>query len=157
MQKIEQEPEQPKRRGNPAWLPGVSQNPAGKESKAARQARRDAIIASWAEPYGGMGTLRPAELELLRQGAELAMRKPRRSEDAVRNANSLSRILAQVGFVDKRNPPREPAEPAPAAPAEAAGESAIERLHALIEESQNEREQVRAAAGILKAADDGQS
>jgi hypothetical protein len=108
-----QEAEQPKpRRGNPNWAAGTSQNPAGKESKAARQARREAIIREWAEPFvGGMAMLQPAELALLHQAAELVLRNPRMrtAEDAVRCANTVSRILAQVGFVDRR--PREPLDP----------------------------------------------
>jgi hypothetical protein len=86
---------------NPKWLPGVSQNPHGRESKATRMARRDAILAEWAAPYGGVVALRPAELDLLRQAAELVLIRPRTAEDKVRAANTVSKILAQVGFVDK--------------------------------------------------------
>jgi hypothetical protein len=94
--------------GNPNWLPGTSQNPAGKESNAKRHARREAIIAKWAEPFGGAATLSPAERDLLHQAADLVLRKPHNAEDAVRIANTVSKILAQVGFVDKRTRRREP-------------------------------------------------
>src|SRR5262245_46654272 len=110
MEMTEQESEHKRSRGNPNWVPGVSQNPAGRESKAVRLARRDAIIAGWAEPFGGVTVLRSAELELLRQAAELSMCRPRNAEDRVRHANTISKILAQVGFVDKRHR-REPDPP----------------------------------------------
>jgi hypothetical protein len=104
MQTTEQEREQSRGRrgGNPSWVRGVSQNPRGRETKAEREARRDAIIAAWAEPFGGVAVLRSAELELLRQGAELSMCRPRNAEDRVRHANTISKIMVLVGFVDNR-------------------------------------------------------
>jgi hypothetical protein len=111
MQTAEQKPKQAKPRGgNPNWARGVSQNPRGRETKAEREARRDAIIAAWADPFGGVAVLRSAELTLLREAAELSMCKPRNSEDRVRHANTISKILAQVGFVGKRDRRRQ-AEP----------------------------------------------
>jgi hypothetical protein len=111
MQTAEQKPKQAKPRGgNPNWVRGVSQNPRGRETKAEREARRDAIIAAWADPFGGVAVLRSAELTLLREAAEVSMCKPRNSEDRVRHANTISKILAQVGFVDKRRC-REPERP----------------------------------------------
>jgi hypothetical protein len=71
LQSAKQEPQQDKPRGNPRWVKGVSQNPRGRESKAARLARREATIARWAEPFGGVATLKPAEVDLLHQAAEL--------------------------------------------------------------------------------------
>jgi hypothetical protein len=108
LQGEKQETEQ--KRGNPRWVKGVSQNPRGRESKAARQARREAVIAAWAEPYGGVAALKPAELDLLYQAAELSLVRPRTVEDQVRVANTISKILAQVGFADKHRK-REPAGP----------------------------------------------
>ena len=99
------------KRGNPAWGKGVSGNPRGRESKAARLARREAVIAAWAEPYGGIATLKPAELDLLHQAAELSLMRPRTVEDQVRVANTISKILAQVGFADKRRTREPPSAP----------------------------------------------
>src|SRR5262249_2893078 len=84
------------------WPKGVSGNPRGRESKATRRARCEGIIAAWAEPFGGITTLKPAELDLLRQAAELSLMRPRTVEDQGRVANTISKILAQVGFADKR-------------------------------------------------------
>src|SRR5262249_19838399 len=95
------------------YKPGVSGHPAGKESKAARTARRDAIMTAWAQPHGGLAVLTPAELELLRIAAELSMCRPRNAEDRVRHANSISRILAQVGFTDRGRRRAEPEPPSP--------------------------------------------
>jgi hypothetical protein len=80
----------------------VSPNPRGRESKASRLARREAIIAEWCEPHGGIAVLKPAERDLLHQAAELSLMRPRTVEDQVRVANTISKILAQVGFADKR-------------------------------------------------------
>jgi hypothetical protein len=107
MQIAEQRAEQ-RKRGNPNWLPGVSGNPAGR-SKAARQARLDALVAEWSEPFGGVVRLSPAERLLAYQAAALALRRPARVEDAVRVTNAISKIFAQIGFADKRRR-REPEE-----------------------------------------------
>jgi hypothetical protein len=72
MQVTEQERKQAKPRGgNPKWVPGRSQNPKGRESKAQRHARRERIIEEWCKPHGGLAALRPAELMLLHEAAEL--------------------------------------------------------------------------------------
>jgi hypothetical protein len=89
--------------GNPNWKRGESAYPYGRESNAARQARRDALIAEWAAPHGGVATLRPAELSLLNQAAELMLRpQPRKVDGQVRIANSVSRIIKQVFGSDAR-------------------------------------------------------
>jgi len=93
------------------WRPGQSGNPRGRESKASRLARREATIARWAEPYGGVAELKPAELDLLHQAAELSLMRPRTVEDQVRVANTISKILAQVGFADKRRKREPPSAP----------------------------------------------
>jgi hypothetical protein len=108
--------------------PGVSGYPHGRESKAARTARRERLISRWCEPYGGISALEPAELDLLHQAAELHLRniRARKAEDAVRIANCISKILAQVGLVN-REQPREQVEVEPEpVPAESAREQ-IER------------------------------
>lgn len=84
------------------WRPGQSGNPRGRESKVSRLARREAIIARWVEPYGGIVALKPAELDLLHQAAELSLMRPRTVEDQTRAANTISKILAQCGLADKR-------------------------------------------------------
>lgn len=96
------------RGGNARWRPGQSGNPSGR-SKAAWQARLDALVTEWSEPFGGMAKLTPAERLLVYQAAALALRRPARAEDAVRITNTISKIFAQVGFADKRRR-REPEE-----------------------------------------------
>jgi len=69
------------------------------------------IIGRWTEPHGGVAALRPAELDLLHQAAELSLMRPRTVEDQVRVANTISKILAQVGFADKRRKREPPSAP----------------------------------------------
>jgi hypothetical protein len=87
---------------------GQSGNPAGSLSRAAKLARRDALIAEWTRDIGGEGALSAVELDLVRKAAELMMLRSSKAEDAVRVANSVSKILAQVGLVDRRGKKREP-------------------------------------------------
>jgi hypothetical protein len=118
--------------------PAVSGYPHGRESKAARTARRERLISRWCEPYGGVSALVPAELDLLHQAAELALRnvRARTAEDAVRIANCISKIMAQVGLVN-RDQPREPAEVVePERPPEV---SAREMINAAIAEAEAKR------------------
>jgi hypothetical protein len=106
------------RRGNPDWKPGVSANPAGKESRAARRARIEIIVAEWARPFGGIGVLAPAELMLARKAAELSLCRPKRAEDTIRYCNTVGRLLAQCGLANKHErEPIEPEETPPSAPA----------------------------------------
>src|SRR5438128_6524854 len=86
------------KRGNPNWRPGISGNPRGAESRAARQARIVARVAEWAAEWGGVEKLSAIERDLLRRAAELELIRPRRHEDAVRVANTISKLLAQTGF-----------------------------------------------------------
>jgi hypothetical protein len=112
MQAAEQEPSKSKRPGNPNWVKGTSQNPAGKEGKAARRVRLEAIVAEWCEPIGGVSNLRSAEYALLIRTAEMMIYRPkqRTAEDEVRVVNTISRVLTQVGLIDKRRK-REAAKP----------------------------------------------
>jgi hypothetical protein len=80
------------------WLPGRSGNPTGR-SRAVKLARRDALIAEWTKDIGGEGALSAVELDLVRKAAELMLLRATRAEDAVRIANSVSKILAQVGLI----------------------------------------------------------
>src|SRR5262249_32603079 len=100
--------------GNPSWPKGVSGNPAGRESKVARTARIEKICKEWCAPFGGRGVLRPAELALLKTAAELSLHCPRRHEDVIRYANTISRIMAQCGLANKHE--REPIEEEPPQP-----------------------------------------
>jgi len=111
-----QDQRKPSRQG---FQPGVSGNPKGSESKAERHARREALIRQWTEPFGGMASLQAAEIDLLHQAAELALRKyPRR--EAVRVANTISKILAQCGLVaGYTGRRRRRSEPQPASPFDA--------------------------------------
>jgi hypothetical protein len=138
MQDAEQAGEQSRRLGNPSWTPGVSQNPAGRESKAQRRERIERIVAGWCEPFGGPSILQPAEYALLRTAAELTLHRPRRHEDAVRYANTISRILAQCGLANKheRQPIEEPYEPPAKSAADIIGEH-LDRLQREREEAQS--------------------
>ncbi len=101
-QTTEQGTEQ-RRVGNPAWVRGRSANPRGRESKAARMSRRDRLIEEWTADIGGPASLTAAEIALLSQAAELAMApSPRTHEDRIRYANTIAKILRQVGLVDRR-------------------------------------------------------
>jgi hypothetical protein len=91
-----------KRVGNPNWRRGMSANPAGRETKAARQARLDAVVTGWAEPFGGVAALKRVELDLLYRAAALQLRRPNTAEDEVRITRAISMILKQVGLVDRR-------------------------------------------------------
>jgi hypothetical protein len=108
----EQERKQAKPRGgNPNWVPGRSQNPKGRESKAQRHARRERIIEEWCKPHGGLAALRPAELMLLHEAAELMLVRVRNSVEQLRRARMISAIMQQVGFVGKRDRRRQPEPP----------------------------------------------
>jgi hypothetical protein len=111
VQTTEQKTDQPR----PAHLyrPGQSGNPRGRESAASRQARRDALMALWAEPVGGLSMLKPAELGLLQRAADLYLKPLRRGEDPVRSLNTVSKILALIGLVDRRRKRERPATPNP--------------------------------------------
>jgi hypothetical protein len=86
----------------------MSGNPRGRETKAQRQAKLDAIVADWCAPYGGVASLKPAEKALAYRAAEMSLRRPARNEDMTRTANAIARILHQCGLVDRRRR-REPA------------------------------------------------
>jgi hypothetical protein len=94
------------------WPGGTSGNPRGGESKAAREARISAIVADWTRPYGGPSNLPPANVLLLRRAADLSLQRPRRIDEQVRPANSISKLMAQAGIASCREPPFEPLEQA---------------------------------------------
>ncbi len=104
MQSASQSPAQPPETERKPWQykRGQSGNSFGSLSRAAQAQRRDALVAEWTREIGGPGSLTAAELALLHQAAELVLCRPRTAEDRVRCANLVSRIMAQVGLVDRR-------------------------------------------------------
>jgi hypothetical protein len=61
-------------------------------------------VADWCQPIGGVSALRSAERALLHRCAEMLLFRPRRRtcEDEVRIVNTISKVLGQVGLIDKR-------------------------------------------------------
>jgi hypothetical protein len=95
-----QEGRQSRPPGNPRWTKGVSGNPAGAESKAARRARIDQLVNEWA----GETVLKSVERDLLRRAAELFLySKPKTIEDQARIANTIGRLVAQAGLANARH------------------------------------------------------
>lgn len=78
------------------WRPGVSGNPGGRESKAARLARRDALVVELAGDYGGLDGLSVGDRLQLQIAADLMMRRPKDGDDHVRIANAVARILDKL-------------------------------------------------------------
>jgi hypothetical protein len=110
MQSSEQAIEQPRRQSY-GFKPGQSGNPAGRESKTAREARITGIIAEWTAPYGGVAMFNAAEHALLQQAVELSLRRTRAWHDQVKVARTVSKLLMQLGIATGRK--REIAEPGP--------------------------------------------
>src|SRR5262245_40114310 len=79
--------------GNPKWLPGVSQNPRGRESKAQRQVRIENKARELAVEFGGFEAMSAVDQVLLTQAAIVLLRRPKSAEDVVRCANSVQRLL----------------------------------------------------------------
>ncbi len=90
------------------FAPGASGNPLGRESRAAKLARRDARAAELAAEFGGLDALTAVERVMIQQAAELLLGNPRSAEDKVRYANTIARLL---GAVRKRRGEREPHVP----------------------------------------------
>ena len=84
----------------------MSGNPDGRERIAQRRERIAAKVEGWIAELGGK--VGAAEREMLQRAAELSMHKPRRNEDAVRTANTISKLLAQAGFHRHRRRKEEP-------------------------------------------------
>jgi hypothetical protein len=92
----------PKRRcGNPAWgvagVTGVSGNPAGGLSRAAKQTRRDRLVAQIAADLaGGIEALSFTDKLLLGKAADLLMSQPKVHVDRTRSLNTAARIIEMV-------------------------------------------------------------
>jgi hypothetical protein len=96
MQKQQQAPEQKaKREYN--FKPGRSGNPAGRLSNAAQMARVQTKARELAVEFGGLESLSAAKRALIEQAAMLLIRRPRTSEDVVRHANAVTKILRTIG------------------------------------------------------------
>jgi hypothetical protein len=89
-----EKPEQERRRGNPAWRPGVSANPRGRPSAAEKRAMIDAKARELSE--GQFDRLGARDRELLMQAAALLIGRPRKREDMIRRANAVTRLLTHV-------------------------------------------------------------
>jgi hypothetical protein len=65
---------------------GRSGNPAGRETRAQRQARIDALAAELAQEFGGLAALTACDRVLIGQAAQLLLRRPKGHSDVVRVA-----------------------------------------------------------------------
>jgi hypothetical protein len=88
----------PKRRsGNPAWVKGVSGNPAGGVSRAVKQARRDRLVAQIAgDLAGGLEALTFTDRLLLDKAVDLLVAHPKTNVDRTRAINTAARIIERV-------------------------------------------------------------
>jgi hypothetical protein len=125
MEQITEQGGDQKRRGNPNWVPGVSANPRGRLTAAAKQERIERKAAELAAEFGGLGALSACEKVMLEQAAALLLRRPRSSEDVVRVANAIGRIL---GSLTKHRKPIEQGTDLRAYLAEAAARHADEAV-----------------------------
>jgi hypothetical protein len=92
--------------GRGGFQPGISGNPAGSESAAARRARVAAKVETWVQELGDK--VGAVERDLLQRAAEMSLLRPRRHEDLVRVTNTISKLLAQAGFRKDRPRKRKP-------------------------------------------------
>ena len=87
------------------FQPGVSGNPRGKNS------RRDAVadkVEEWTAYHGGLAAFSAAEIDLLRQAANLCLMRVRGAEERIRAAGKVAAILARLGLIVRRGGRREP-------------------------------------------------
>jgi hypothetical protein len=75
---------------------GQSGNPAGRPSRAKRQARIEAKARELAAEFGGWDGLSTVDRVYVEQAAALLIRRPHSAEDAVRCANAVGRLLSAV-------------------------------------------------------------
>jgi hypothetical protein len=98
----EEQPNEQRPRRPYGFQPGQSGNPAGRESKTAREARIAGIIAEWTAPYGGAAAFNAAEHALLQQAVELSLRRTRTWHDQLKVARTVSKLLLQLGIATGR-------------------------------------------------------
>jgi hypothetical protein len=86
---------EPRRRGNPAFVPG---NRLGRPrpTKAEKLARLEAKLRELAARFGGVEVLDAIDLERLRLAAELLVRRPPKTVDATRCINTADRLIRAV-------------------------------------------------------------
>jgi hypothetical protein len=104
MQSAEQQTEQ-RERPRHGFQPGQSGNPRGKNS------RRDAVadkVEEWTAHHGGLAAFNAAEIDLLRQAANLCLTRVRGAEERIRAAGKVAAILARLGLIVRRGGRREP-------------------------------------------------
>jgi hypothetical protein len=83
--------------GNPAWTKGVSGNPAGGESKAVKQARRDRLVEKIAiDLAGGIEALTFTDKLLLDKAVDLLVGQPKVNVDRTRSLNTATRVIETV-------------------------------------------------------------
>lgn len=78
------------------FRPGNNANPAGRMTKAERQARIQATARRLAREFGGLSKLSAIDRVRIEQVAVLLERKPRSHEDRTRAVNAINRLLASV-------------------------------------------------------------
>src|SRR5436190_16843980 len=83
-------------------------NPNGRPTNAARDAAVADIVRIWTAPYGGPEALPPVNLALARAAADLSLRRIRKVEDQIRQANVLSKLISQAGLASARGETLQP-------------------------------------------------
>ena len=92
----------PKRRcGNPAWgvsgVTGISGNPAGGLSKAAKQSRRDRLVAQMAvDLVGSVEALAFTDRLLLDKAVELLMGQRKSTRERTQALNMAARVVESI-------------------------------------------------------------
>jgi hypothetical protein len=103
MQQTDQQVKQQRVYGRPFGR-GRSGNPFGRTSNAMQRAEVEAKARELAIEFGGFEALSIAKRELLMQAAMLLLRRPKTSEDVVRHANAVTKILRAIGLKPGNKP-----------------------------------------------------
>jgi hypothetical protein len=108
MQQTEQQSQQQSKRlggtSGKGFMPGRSGNRLGRMSNAAQRAAVEAKARELAIEFGGFESLSVVKRELLIQAAQLLLRRPKTSEDVVRHANAVTKILRAIGLKPGNKP-----------------------------------------------------